>query len=195
VDLYLLHDTTSLVAVETWMAATAETVRAGLAGVVGVSSFGTGQQRRADDALASWDIPLACNQVELSLLDRYAEREGLLEACRELGVTLITYRPLALGLLLGTDPGAAHLRGRRGPPFGGGYRRKIAPFSGLLRGIGRAHGDRTSSQVVLNWAICKGALSIPGAGNAEHIRENAGAMGWRLTDREAAALDAAGEGL
>ncbi|WRP14583.1 hypothetical protein VLY81_14405 [Geochorda subterranea] len=39
--------------------------------------------------------------------------------------------------------------------------------------------------------ICKGAIPIPGAKNARQARENAGALGWRLTDEEVAALDAA----
>jgi aryl-alcohol dehydrogenase-like predicted oxidoreductase len=79
--------------------------------------------------------------------------------------------------------------------FGGAYRRKIASVSGLLRDIARAHGDRTPSQVALNWVICKGALPIPGARSIEHVRENAGAMGWRLSAQEVAALDTASEGL
>jgi aryl-alcohol dehydrogenase-like predicted oxidoreductase len=41
----------------------------------------------------------------------------------------------------------------------------------------------------LNWVICKGGLPIPGAKNAEQAQENAGALGWRLTDGEVAKLD------
>jgi pyridoxine 4-dehydrogenase len=39
--------------------------------------------------------------------------------------------------------------------------------------------------------ICKGALPIPGAKNAQQAQQNAGALGWRLTDAEVAALDEA----
>jgi pyridoxine 4-dehydrogenase len=53
------------------------------------------------------------------------------------------------------------------------------------------HGGKTPSQVALNWLICKGALPIPGATKVEHMRENAGALGWRLADDEVAALDRA----
>jgi len=45
--------------------------------------------------------------------------------------------------------------------------------------------------VALNWLICKGAVPIPGAKNARQAQENAGALGWRLTDEEVAALDKA----
>jgi aryl-alcohol dehydrogenase-like predicted oxidoreductase len=59
---------------------------------------------------------------------------------------------------------------------------------GLLREVGQAHG-KTPAQVALNWLICQGAVPIPGAKTAEQARANAGALGWRLTDDELAALD------
>jgi len=41
----------------------------------------------------------------------------------------------------------------------------------------------------LNWCICKGAVPIPGAKNAREAQENAGALGWRLSEAAVAALD------
>jgi diketogulonate reductase-like aldo/keto reductase len=55
--------------------------------------------------------------------------------------------------------------------------------------IGQDHGGKSNVQVALNWLICKGALPIPGAKNAAQAQENAGALGWRLTDEEVAKLD------
>jgi aryl-alcohol dehydrogenase-like predicted oxidoreductase len=60
---------------------------------------------------------------------------------------------------------------------------------GLLGEIGQTHKGKTPAQVALNWLVCKGALPIPGAKNAQQAAENAGAMGWRLRDDELAALD------
>ena len=60
-----------------------------------------------------------------------------------------------------------------------------------LRRIGEAHGDRTPSQVALAWLIAQGAVPIPGAKNRDQAEQNAGALGWRLTDDELALLDAA----
>jgi diketogulonate reductase-like aldo/keto reductase len=65
----------------------------------------------------------------------------------------------------------------------------------LLRQFGEAHGGKTPSQAALNWLICKGALPIPGAHSVKHVQENAGALGWRLSDEEVARLDAAEESL
>jgi diketogulonate reductase-like aldo/keto reductase len=63
----------------------------------------------------------------------------------------------------------------------------------LLFEIGHRHGSKTPGQVAINWTICKGALPIPGAKNAQQAYENAGAMGWRLSEEEVAELDDASE--
>jgi diketogulonate reductase-like aldo/keto reductase len=55
--------------------------------------------------------------------------------------------------------------------------------------IGQDHGGKSNVQVALNWVICKGALPIPGAKNAEQAQQNAGGLGWRLTEEEIARLD------
>jgi aryl-alcohol dehydrogenase-like predicted oxidoreductase len=60
-----------------------------------------------------------------------------------------------------------------------------------LRRIGASHGDRTPSQVALAYLIAKGAVPIPGAKNRDQAEQNAGALGWRLTDEELAVLDGA----
>ena len=57
--------------------------------------------RIAHAALAQRGIPLASNQVEYSLLHRRPETNGVLDTCRELGITLIAYQPLAGGALTG----------------------------------------------------------------------------------------------
>ncbi len=193
VDLYQVHWPLPPRPVEFWADALADAVQAGLTRTVGVSNYNTDQMRRAYDVLARRGVPLASNQVEYSLLQRAPERSGLLEACRELGVTLIAYSPLAQGMLTGKygpDNPPPGLRGRR---FRREYLARIQPLVGLLREIGTAHGGKSPNQVALNWLICKGAVPIPGAKNARQAQENAGALGWRLTEDEVAALDAASD--
>ena len=51
-------------------------------------------------------VPLASDQVQYSLLYREPERNGVLDTCRELGITLIAYSPMCQGLLTG---GASHI--------------------------------------------------------------------------------------
>ncbi len=189
VDVYLVHFPTPPVAIDTWAGALAEAVHAGLARAVGVSNYSSEQMRRAHARLAAEGVPLACNEVEYSLLKRDPEKNGVLAACRELGVSLIAYRPLALGFL--ASRGGAGAAGMRGLVYGGEYARRVGGLPALLARIGAAHGGKSVSQVALNWLLCKGALPIPGATNAGHIQENAGALGWRLTPEEVSALDTA----
>ena len=191
IDLYQIHWPFPPVPIETWMAALAEAVEDGLVGAVGVSNYSAQQTRRAAAALARRGVPLTSNQVEYSLLRRQVERNGVLETCRQLGVTVIAYSPLAMGLL-----GGRYSADRRPPGWRGLRYRRLGPapvdaLVGLLREIGGAYGGKTPSQVALNWLICQGVVPIPGAKNAQQARENAGALGWRLAGDELAALERA----
>ncbi len=191
VDLYQIHWPVPPVPLETWAEALADAVAAGLTRAVGVSNCNADQMRRVHAVLARRGALLASNQVEYSLLHRAPERNGLYQACRELGVTLIAYSPLAKGMLTGKYTPANPPPGFRGRRYRPDALAGIQPLIGLLREIGQAHGDRTPSQVALNWVICKGALPIPGAKNARQAQDNAGALSWRLSEDEVAALDAA----
>ena len=154
--------------------------------------------------------------VLYSLLYREPERNGVLEACREAGVTLVAYSPLAQGLLTGKySGGAAKPAGPRGAVFTASKTASIEPLLGLMREIGTARGVRTRAagvlvaaalmqivlqgktpgQVALNWLLCKGTLPIPGVKNARQAKEVAGALGWRLTVEQVRALDVASDKL
>ena len=76
-------------------------VEQGLTDAVGVSNFSTDRLRRAHEQLQKRGVGLASNQVQYSLLYRKPETNGVMETCRELGVTLVAYSPIAQGLLTG----------------------------------------------------------------------------------------------
>ncbi len=193
VHLYQMHWPFPPVSIESWMNAMADALEAGLVRAVGVSNYNLEQTQRAVAALAGRGLKLTSNQVSYSLLDRKPETSGLLAYCREQGITLIAYSPLAQGLLTGKyspespPPGLRRLRFRKK------MLERVQPLNELMREIGEGHGGKTPAQVALNWVICKGAVPIPGAKNARQARQNAGAMGWRLSEEEVAALDAAAE--
>ena len=191
VDVYLLHFPLPPVALDTWSEALADAVQAGLTRSVGISNCGPAQVRRAYAVLKAKGVPLACNEVELSLLHRAPLENGLLELCRDLGVTLIAYRPLAQGMLSGKYGVRNPPRGMRSLLFGRGRLAAMEPLLVTLRSVAARH-QKTPGQVALNWVVCKGALPIPGAKDARQARENAGALGWRLAASEIAELDAAG---
>lgn len=188
VDLYQMHWPFPPVSIDHWMDAMADAVQAGLIRAVGVSNYDVEQTRRAHAALARRGIPLAANQVKYSLLHRRHEKNGLLALCKELDITFIAYSPLAQGLLTGKytaqkpPPG---LRGLRYRPM----LAQIKPLIDQLTDIGQVHGGKTPAQVALAWTIAKGTVPIPGAKNARQALDNAGALGWRLSDAEVAALD------
>jgi aryl-alcohol dehydrogenase-like predicted oxidoreductase len=189
VDLYQIHWPFPPVPVETWADALGDAVEAGLVRAVGVSNYNEGQMRRAYATLAKRGIPLASNQVEYNLINRKVESNGLLKVCQELGISLIAYSPLSQGVLTGKYTPEKPLPGLRGRLYSRALLEEVQPLIRQMREIGREHGSKTAVQVALNWVICKGALPIPGAKNARQAQENAGALGWRLSEAEVAALD------
>ena len=100
-DLYQIHWPNSLSSVEAQMDAMADLVEDGKIRAVGVSNFGADYTRRAHEVLVKRGLGLASNQVQFSLLDRSIESNGILQAAKDLGVTIIAYSPLASGLLTG----------------------------------------------------------------------------------------------
>jgi aryl-alcohol dehydrogenase-like predicted oxidoreductase len=192
VDLYQIHWPSPPISIETWVSAIAGVLEEGLTRSVGVSNFNKEQTLRSVDILSKKDALLASNQVNYSLFDRTAEKNGLLKTCHGLGVTLIAYSPLAQGLLTGKYTPDNPMKGMRNWRYRK-YLAKIQPLIGLMREIGQDHDGKSPSQVALNWVICKGAVPIPGAKNARQAIENSMATGWRLTPEEVLALDNASE--
>ena len=190
VDLYQIHTPLGWWSRPAFVSTLAEAVKAGLTRAVGVSNFNTEKTRLANETLQAAGVPLASNQVEYSLFDRRIEKNGLLDYCLKNEITIIAYSPLAKGMATGKY-------GPENPPPGPRKRiyppeklEQAQPLINLLKEIGAGH-EKTPAQIALNWTICKGTVPIPGAKNAKQAAENLGAMGWRLTPEEVAALDAA----
>jgi aryl-alcohol dehydrogenase-like predicted oxidoreductase len=192
--LYQIHWPTPLMSIDTMMDGLAECVKSGLTRTVGVSNFNQTQMLTAYSSIARHNIPLASNQVHYSLLNRTVEKNGILARCKELGVRLIAYSPIEKGLLSGKYNAASPPPGSRGRMYVTLLPR-IGPLLKLMTEIGQDHGGKSNTQVALNWVICKGALVIPGAKNAEQAQQNAGGLGWRLTEEEMARLDEASDAI
>ena len=192
VDLYQIHMPSPIVPIETYAEGLASAQQRGLTRAVGVSNYDKSQMLRAHKALAKFNVPLASNQVEYHLLNRTAEKSGLLALCQELGVRLIAYSPLAMGLLTGKYSPETPPAGIRARKYGS-ILKGIQPLIRLMNKIGQDHGSKSASQVALNWCICKGTLPIPGAKTYEQAVSNAGAVGWRLPAEQVQALDDASD--
>ena len=194
IDLHQVHNPASFSSVDAEMTAMADLVEAGKIRAVGVSNFSAARMRQAHDALERRGLTLASNQVKYSLLDRKIERDGVLETAKELGVTIIAYSPLEMGLLTGKfhrDPELLRTR-----PIGRRFqlRRKVErsrPVVEALEDLAEAHGV-TPAQVALSWLVSfhgDAVVAIPGASKAEQARESAGALGVALSAEEMERLD------
>ena len=192
VDLYQIHWPSPIVPVETYVEGLVTAHQLGLARAVGVSNYDKAQMQRAYKTLAKYNIPLASNQVEYHLLDRSAEKSGLLALCQELGIRLIAYSPLAMGLLTGKYTPETPPSGVRARKYAG-LLKTMQPLLRLMNEIGQDHESKSAAQVALNWCICKGALPIPGAKNQQQAAMNTGATGWRMTVEQVRALDDASD--
>ncbi|NJN68599.1 MAG: aldo/keto reductase [Chloroflexaceae bacterium] len=192
IDLYQIHHPYSILSIEALMDALADAVADGKVRAVGVSNYGAEHIRRAHAALAKRGVPLASNQVNYSLLKRTPEKNGVLDTCRELGVTLIAYSPLAGGLLTGKYTARQRPSGPRFFLSAMTRMECIERVVDTLRQIGQDHGGKTPSQVAMNWLIAQGnVLPIPGAKNRKQATDNAGVLGWALTPAQVEAIDEA----
>jgi aryl-alcohol dehydrogenase-like predicted oxidoreductase len=192
-DLYQHHYPSGRVSIPELMDRMADAVEAGKVRAVGVSNYSAEQMRTAHAALAQRGIPLTSNQVEYSLLHRQPEVDGVLDACRELGVTLIAYMPMASGALTGKYGRRARPSGFR--RFTGYFRaanqKAITGVVALLQEIGAGYG-KSPGQVALRWLI-ENEIVVPlaGAKNGRQAAENAGALSFRLQPAEVETLDRA----
>ena len=160
IDLYLLHwPGESWEKIEETLHALEELVDEGLIRYIGVSNFDLELLKRSQEAMRKYEI--VANEVKYSLKDRWPETTGLLDYMKREKMALIAYTPLEKGTLARNE---------------------------CLVGIGRKYG-KTAAQVALNYLIWEeNVIAIPKAGRKEHVEENFGAMGWRLSkeDREKA---------
>lgn len=187
IDLYQHHFPNARLSIPQLMDFVAAAVQTGKVRAVGVSNYSAVQMREAHAALARHGISLASNQVEYSLLNRKPETNGILEACRELGITLIAYSPLAGGMLTGKYSPQNRPRGffrRILPQYNRRALEALQPVVGLLRSIGEKYG-RTPSQVALRWLIENPVvLPIPGAKNGRQAADNVQALTFSLMAEE-----------
>jgi len=195
IDLYQHHFPSRWISSPTLMNLMADAVESGKVRAVGVSNYSAEQMRIAHAELARRGIPLASNQVQYSLLHRNPEIDGVLNACRELGVTLIAYMPLASGALTGKYSASARPAGwrRHTRTFSGRSLAASARVVGLLCEIGQRH-EKSASQVAIRWLMQQqGVLPIPGAKNASQASQNAAALTFALDSAEVDALSQATE--
>jgi pyridoxine 4-dehydrogenase len=199
IDLYQIHFPNAY-ANEAYWDGMAMAYERGLIRAVGVSNYGVDATRACHAALAKRGVPLSTNQIQYSLLYQYPEKSnGLLQCCKDLGMDVLSYSPLALGLLTGKY-NANNLKKIAGP------RQKLfekavanPQFTGILEAMkdvadGHSNVNANVPQVAINWCIAKGTIPIPGARNLRQVQSNYGSLDWKMSDEEVKFLDKASQG-
>lgn len=189
IDLYYLHRVDPKVPVEETVGAMAELVGEGKVRFLGLSEVAPSTLRRAHRV-----HPISAVQSEYSLWSRDPE-DGVLAACRELGVGFVAYSPLGRGFLTGQirrfeDLAPDDFR-RNQPRFQSeNFERNLE----LVRAVQMLAAERgcTPAQLALAWVLAQGEdlVPIPGTKRVKYLEENLGALQVSLAPDDLARLEA-----
>jgi aryl-alcohol dehydrogenase-like predicted oxidoreductase len=189
IDLYYLHRRDRNVPIEESVGALAGLVEAGKVKTIGLSEVSAPTIRAAHAV-----HPITAVQTEYSLWTRNPE-VAVLDTCRELGIAVVAFSPLARGFLTGLLRDISHL-----PPKD--IRHNMPRFQAehlprnlrLLDGLAAIAREQncTMGQVALAWVLARGEhiIPIPGTTSLEHLEENAHAVDVHLGEATMAALEA-----
>ena len=163
IDLYLVHVPNLSIPIQETMKAFDFLCKEGLVKFIGVSNFTVDQIREAQKYTRN---KIVANQIEYNLLIRNRGGEytsgmesTIIPYCQENDIVVIAYRPLARGRL-------------------------VRPGFRVLDELAQKY-NKTLDQIAINWLISKqGIITIPKTTNIAHLKENLGAMGWRLEHQD-----------
>ncbi|KAI7903853.1 NADP-dependent oxidoreductase domain-containing protein [Cokeromyces recurvatus] len=187
-DLYQIHAAIHPVEIEVVADALADAYDAGLVKTVGVSNYSKEEVERMHKALQKRNVPLASNQICFSLIRTLPEKSGLIKACHDLGVAILAYSPLGMGILTGKFGSKGPWPEGRKETFGSLDTEQLGHLLDVLKRMSERY-ERSQSAIALNWCIVKGTIPLGGARTAQHVEQNLLALGFRLSDEEVAELD------
>lgn len=160
---------------------------------VGVSNHNLAQIKEADEILRAAGYRVSAVQNHFSLLNRSSESSGIIDYCKQNGMTFFGYMVLEQGALTGRYD-SAH-------PFPAGSARaqvfnpvlsKLDEILESLRKIAASHGV-SPSQIATAYAVAKGILPIIGVTKVYQVEEAAKTAEITLTSEEVAALEEAAD--
>jgi len=194
VDIFYSHRVDPDTPLEETMGALASAVHAGKALYAGISSYSSAITRRAAAILADLGTPLLIHQPSYSMINRWLERDGLLDTLDEVGAGCIAFSPLAQGLL--TDRYLDGVPADSRVATGGAMSVEMLTEDNLSRV--RALGDiaarrgQSLAQLALAWALRDPRMTslVIGASSVEQLEANVAALdGPELTDAELAEIE------
>ncbi len=194
VDIFYSHRPDPGTPLEETMQALDTAVRSGKALYVGISSYSAEETRRAAEILRELGTPLLIHQPSYSMLNRWIETEGLLDAVDDLGVGVIGFTPLAQGMLTGKYLNGVPegSRAAAGTSFDAGWLTDEAVER--LRGLDAIASSRgqTLAQLALAWALRDPRVTslVIGSSSVEQLEQNVGALeNLAFSAEELAAID------
>ncbi|HEY3567616.1 MAG TPA: aldo/keto reductase [Thermoanaerobaculia bacterium] len=189
IDLYYLHRVDPATPIEETVGAMAGLVKEGKVRWLGLSEVSPDTLRRAHKI-----HPITAVQSEYSLWSRDPEDDGILEACRELGVGFVPYSPLGRGFLTGQikrfeDLAPDDYR-RHSPRFQGENFQKNLDLVKHIEEIAKSK-NCTPAQLALAWVLAQGddLVPIPGTKRRKYLEENVGALDVTLTADDLQRID------
>lgn len=193
-DIYIIHRFDYTTPIEETMEALHETIKAGKVRALGASAmygyqFANMQQVAKDNNLT----PFSIMQNHYNLLYREDERE-LIPICKQQGVTLMPYSPLASGRLARAEWKSDTIRSKTDKTAMGKYDKTEAQDKIIAQRVNELAKKKgvAMSQISLAWLLSKGAGSpIIGANKTKYIDEAVGAMSVKLSTNEIAYLEEA----
>ena len=190
IDVYWIHNPMNI---EKWTPDLIPLAKSGQIKTIGVSNHNLMEIKRANEILAAEGLKVSAVQNHYSLLHRSSERAGILDYCKENGITFYSYMVLEQGALTG--------RYSEENPFPEGsgraeaYNPHLKELTALideLKIIGTRF-DASPAQVATAWAIAKGTLPIIGVTKVHQVEEAAKAMRIELTADEISRLERLGD--
>ncbi len=167
IDLYLIHHPNQDISVIETLRAMEYLVENNIVRFIGVSNFSVADLHEAQRFTKH---KIVANQIEYSLVARDAGlftknmESEIIPYCQQHGILVISWRTLAMGLLA-----------------------KAGGFL-VLDEMAKKY-NKTQAQVALNWCISKNIAIIPKARTIAHIKENLGALGWKISEEDSNALE------
>ncbi|MCC3735927.1 aldo/keto reductase [Rouxiella badensis] len=188
IDLLYQHRVDPTVPVEDVVGTMAALIKEGKIRHIGLSEVSAATLRRACEI-----HPITAVQSEYSLWTREPE-DGILKACRELGVGFVPYSPLGRGYLTGKiidHSGFADDDFRRTlPRFQKEAMQKNQQLLVRLQNVADKY-ECTLAQLALAWVMSKGndVVPIPGVRKIEHLQDNVGAASLLISENDIKAID------
>lgn len=190
IDIYWIHNPMD---VEKWTPDLIPLAKSGQIRKIGVSNHNLSEIKRADEILKAEGLKISAVQNHFSLLHRSSERAGILDYCKENGITFYSYMVLEQGALTG--------RYNEANPFPEGtgrgeaynpHLKELAALIDELKIIGTRF-DASPAQVATAWAVAKGTLPIIGVTKVKQVEEAASAARIELTQEEISRLERLGD--